>query len=259
MNEFFRTGLGKGLLIIGMVFLGVQALAGFINLRYIGAGVSPSNTISVSGHGEVDMAPDIATVTFSVVSNKSTAQEAQADATKKQNAVDAYLKTTGVAAKDIQTSGYSVYPQYDYVQQACSNGYCPGGKQVLRGYEARQTTTVKVRDLAKVGDILVGVGNAGATEVSGPNFTFDDPNAPQTAARSKAIADAKAKAEELARELGVSIVRVVSFSESSGGYPRPYALDAGMGKAEATAQSAPSISPGTNKVSDDVSITYEIR
>ncbi len=245
------------------VFLGIKALGELMGLRYVGAGVMPANTISISGYGEAVAVPDIATFTFSVVSEKSTVAAAQDEATTKINAITAYLKDAGVAEKDIQTSGYSVYPQYDWVQQACTtNGICPPGKQVLRGYEVRQTTTVKVRDTAKAGDLLTGVGGKGATEVSGLNFTFDDPDAVEAEARNEAIADAKAKADELARSLGVTIVRVVSFNENGGGYPSPmyYSKDTalGMGGAEEV-RSAPAISTGENKVISNVSVTYEIR
>jgi uncharacterized protein YggE len=137
--------------------------------------------------------------------------------------------------------------------------YCPPGKQTLTGYEVRQSTTVKVRDTSKAGDLLSGVGSKGATEVSGLTFTFDNPNTIQDQERDKAIADAKSKADALASQLGVSLVRVVSFTENSnGGNPRPveYAMASG---ASATQATAPNISVGQNNVTDDVTITYEIR
>lgn len=252
------------LIVLG-VFIAIQIIASILGLRYIGAGIAAANTISVSGHGEIQATPNIATFTFSVVSDKSTAAAAQADATAKANATTQYLKDQGIAAADIQTSGYTVYPQYDYQTTVCpaSSGttavYCPPGKQVLRGYEARQSTTVKMRDLTKAGDLLVGVGQKGATEVSGLNFTFDDPNAPQTQARTKAIADARQKADELAKQLGVSIVRVTSFNESGSGYPRPVMYAAMGSSAAADKAAAPEVSPGQNTVTDDVTITYEIR
>jgi uncharacterized protein YggE len=245
-----------------VAFLAVQTISGLTALKYVGAGVQAANTISVSGHGEALAVPDIATFNFSVVSEKATVADAQADATAKANAVTAYLKSAGVAEKDIQTSNYSINPQYDYTQQACTNGFCPGGKQVLRGYEVRQSTTVKVRDTAKAGDLLAGVGGKGATELSGLNFTFDNPDATQNDARNKAIADAKSKADVLAKQLGVSIVRVVSFNENSGGYPMPYAYrTAGVAANQAMDSKAvaPEISTGQNTVSDDVTVTYEIR
>jgi uncharacterized protein YggE len=267
--------LNKALVTAGwllVAFLAAQTLATLTGIRYIGAGIAPADTIQVSGHGEIQAAPTLAEVTFSVVSDKPTAQAAQSDAAQKQAAVSAYLKQAGIAEVDIQTSGYSVYPQYSYQNAVCpqpmplTSGaassqptvYCPPGKQVLTGYEASQSTTVKIRDLAKVGDVLAGVGQAGATEISSPTFTFDDPNAPQNEARQAAIADAKQKAEELAKELGVSLVRVVSFSENGSGYPRPMMYAASAAGAS-TKSSAPQINPGQNTVTDDVTVTYEIR
>src|SRR3989344_6102220 len=100
--------------VVGLgVFLIAQAAGGIMNLRYIGAGIPPANTISVSGQGEAFAVPDLGTFTFSVVSDKSTVAAAQADAAVKINAVTAYLKSAGVNEKDIKTTGYSVYPQYE--------------------------------------------------------------------------------------------------------------------------------------------------
>jgi len=269
MNEFFNTGLGKTLLILGIVLIAVVALGQLISLRYIGTGVAAANTITVSGEGEVFEVPDIATFSFSVVSDKTTVADAQADATAKANAVTEYLKSAGVDSKDIQTTDYSVEPQYDYQSAVCpttapsANGltpiYCPPGQQVLKGYEVRQTTTIKVRDTSKAGDLLAGVGSKGATQVSGLQFTFDDPNKVQDDARTKAIADAKSKADELAKELGVSIVRVVSYNESGNGYPAPVAYSMAAGATAKDAAVAPQISMGQNKVTSNVTITYEIR
>ena len=260
MKELFESGVGRWALITLTVFIALQALSSFMGLRYIGAGVQPTNIINVSGYGEAFGAADIATFNFSVMSEKSTVAAAQTEATNKINAITKYLKDAGVADKDIQTTDYSVNPQYDYVSQACSGGYCPGGRQVLRGYQVRQTTSIKVRDLTEAGDLLAGVGSKGATEVSGLNFTFDDPNKLQNDARGEAIADAKQKADELAKQLGVTLVRVVSFNENGGGYPGPmYSKAVGMGMGGDVAQSAPEISVGQNKVTSNVSVTYEIR
>ncbi|MEK7109049.1 MAG: SIMPL domain-containing protein [Patescibacteria group bacterium] len=260
MNELIKEWPVKWAFVALIIFLGVMSLGALMNLRYIGAGIAAANTISISGHGEALAVPDIATFSFSVVSDKATVAAAQADATQKANATTKYLTDAGVDKKDIQTSDYSIYPQYDYVQGVCQGGYCPGGRQVLRGYQVRQGTTVKVRETAKAGELLAGVGGKGATEVSGLQFTFDDPDKVATEARDKAIADAKEKAETLAKQLGVSLVRVVSFSESSGGsYPRPMTAAYSMGGAEDSKSVAPEISTGQNKVTNDVTVTYEIR
>ena len=259
-------------------FLAVEVISGLEGLRYVGAGITPANTISVSGHGQIFATPDIATFTYSVVADKPTVAAAQTAATTASNAITSYLKSAGIADADMQTSGYSVYPRYEYQNAVCpqaapasapdavtgsggSSGsavYCPPGKQVLIGYEASQTTTIKVRDLTKAGDLLAGVGTKGATNISSLQFTFDDPNAPQAQARQKAIDDAKQKAQTLAQQLGVSLVRVVSFSEggSGGVVPMVYNMAAGASSVKTT---APEISPGQNQITDDVTITYEIR
>jgi uncharacterized protein len=257
------------------VFLGIEALSGLLSLKYIGTGVPATNTIVVSGHGEMLAVPDIATFSFSVVADKATVADAQASATATANAITTYLTGAGVDTKDIQTTNYSVQPQYAYSQAACpemaptnlpnlpgSSGsvtYCPPGKQVLTGYEVDQTTTVKVRDTTKAGDLLAGVGTKGATQVSGLTFTFDDPEAVQAEARDKAIADAKQKADTLAKSLGVSLVRVVSFNENSGGQnPQPVMFNS-MAATASAAPVAPTISAGQSDITDDVSVTYEIR
>jgi uncharacterized protein YggE len=281
MNGLFDGVTGERLrkfilaaVIMLVVFLAVQAVAGIKEWRYIGAGLPSTNTITVSGHGEALAVPDIATFSFTVVSDKATVAAAQEDATAKINAVTSYLAESGIDKKDIQTSDYSVYPQYEYQNAVCptvaptysgsasSAIYCPSGKQVLKGYEVRQTTTIKVRDTAKAGDLLTGVGGKGATEVSGLNFTFDKPDQVQEDARDKAIANAKDKADMLAKSLGVKLVRVVSFNEN-GNYPVPmYARDMAYGSTAGVAneaKSAPEISIGQNKVTSDVNVTYEIR
>lgn len=265
-NSLFEGVQGSRLrsaILVAVVFLGlfllVQTVAGFQNLRYIGAGVPATNTINISGHGEAVAVPDIATFTFSVVSDKTTVADAQADATKKINDITAYLTASGIDKKDIQTTDYSVYPQYEYNQIVCIAYPCPQGKQVLKGYEVRQTTTVKVRDTAKAGNLLTGVGEKGATEVSGLNFTFDKPEMVQDEARDKAIADAKDKAQALAKQLGVRLVRIVSYNEN-GNYPIYYSKTLGMGGMAAdSAPASPEISVGQNKVTSDVTVTYEIR
>lgn len=257
----FRNAVRVGTWLL-VALLAVSLVYVLSSIRYVGAGIAAGNTISVSGYGEAVAVPDIATFSFSVVSEKPTVAAAQADATAKANATTAYLKQAGIDEKDIQTSDYSVNPQYDYVQKSCVNGYCPGGEQVLRGYQVRHTTTVKVRDTAKAGDLLGGVGEKGATEVSGLQFTFDDPNGIEDDARQEAINDAKAKANELTKQLGVSIVRVVSFSENGSGIPMPYAYGRGgavMANQAMDSKAAPEISTGQNKVTSNVSVTYEIR
>ena len=242
------------------LFLLVGTLSELKSLRFIGSGVAATNTITVSGEGEVFAVPDTATFSVMVQEEAKEVKNAQDTATKKGNDIIAYLKSQGIDEKDIQTTDYSVYPQYDYLQGVCASGYCPPGKQTLRGFQVSQTLTVKVRDTKKAGDLLSGVGSRGASSVSGLSFTIDDQDALEAEARDKAIAKAKAKAEVLAKSLGVSIVRVVGFSEGGGGGPIYYAkamMADGMGGAESAP--SPEIPTGQNKITSNVSVTYEIR
>ncbi len=245
------------------LFLVVGTLKELREYHFIGSGVTASNTISVSGQGEVFAVPDTASFSVSVQEEAKDVKTAQDAATKKSNAIIDYLKGAGVDEKDIQTADYNVNPQYSYSQGACPQyGYCPPGKQTLTGYQVTQTLTVKVRDTNKAGDLLSGVGSRGASQVSGLSFELApaDQTAKEAEARGKAIADARTKADELARQLGVSIVRVVGFNEGGGGpvyYAKAMSMDSAAGSA-ATPPS-PQIPTGQNKITSNVSVTYEIR
>ncbi len=242
------------------VFLVCASIAELKGLRYIGSGINPTNTITVTGDGEMFAVPDIAEFSVTVQETAKDVKTAQTAATAKGNAIIDYLKGAGVEKKDIQTTDYSVAPQYEWSQTACPAGsYCPGGKQILIGYEVSQTVSVKVRDTAKAGDILAGVGSKGASNVSGLNFTVDDQKLVEAQARDKAIADAKAKAAVLAKSLGVSLTRIVMFNENSGG-PIYYAKGmGGVAAMDSVAAPAPQIEVGQNKVTSSVTITYEIQ
>lgn len=244
------------------VFLFIAAIGELKGLRFIGTGVPATNTITVSGTGEVFAVPDTATFNVSVQEEAKEVSDAQDAATEKSNAIYAYLKKEGVDEKDIRTTDYSVYPQYEWETKVCAGGYCPpGGEQILTGFQVSQTLTVKVRDTKKAGDLLSGVGSLGASTVSGLSFTIDDEDALKQEARTMAIEEARAKADELSKELGVRIVRVVGFNENEGGYPAPYAYGRGgvaMDVMESKAV-APEIPVGENKIVSSVSVTYEIR
>lgn len=247
---------------LGMLalFLLVATVGGFKYVRYIGSGVAATNTITVSGDGEVFAVPDTATFTVTVRERAKDVKTAQGTATTKMNAIIDYLKGGGVDEKDIRTSDYSAYPQYEWTQGVCRDGYCPPGKQNLVGYEVSHTLTIKVRDTDMAGELLSGVGSRGASEVSGLSFTIDDEETLQAEAREMAIEDARAKAAELAKQLNVRLVRIVGFSEN--GYQPYYAYGRG-GEAALDAVSSKAVPPalpaGENKITSNVTVTYEIR
>jgi len=260
--------VGIFVLVVLGLYLTSLAIGGFANLRYVGAGIPPSNTITVSGEGESFAVPDIATFSFTVTEEGATSAAAQEKATEKINDATAYLKEQKIDEKDIKTIAYNIYPKYEYETQACpvsSSGIsypCVPGKQKLVGYETSQTISVKVRDTKVAGDLLVGIGKVGISNVSGVDFTVDDDNAIKDEAREKAIVQAREHAEVLAKQLGVRLVRVVSFNENGSPYYYAYdskvALEAG-GRGGATPSVAPDLPVGENKYTSNVTVTYEIR
>jgi hypothetical protein len=248
---------------LGMLalFLLVATASELRQYQYIGAGIAPTNTISVTGEGEVFAVPDTAVFSFSVAETGKDVASAQAEATKKSNDVINYLKRAGIAEADIKTTDYNVNPRYEYTTQVCpNNGYCPPGKQTIIGYEVTQTVAVKVHDTSKAGTLLSGVGARGVSSVSGLDFTIADEDMLKAQARDKAIAQAKTKAIALAKSLGVSLVRVVNFDEnqSGGGVPIMYAKAASL-SAESGAAPVPQIPVGQNKITSNVQVTFEIR
>lgn len=221
----------------------------FAQYRVIGKPDNVRDTITIEGEGKVNAQPNIAETTMGVLSQGADIGVLQTENTRKMNALIAAIKTSGVADKDIQTQQYSISPRYDYTN----------GAQKLVGYEVGQQVRVKIRDLTKVGALLTSAAQLGANQVSGLAFTFDDPSSLEQEARKKAIENAREKADELARSLGVDVVRVVSFNESNVGTPRPmmnaYAME---GKAVDQAMT-PSIEAGSTDLTSHVSVTYEIR
>jgi uncharacterized protein YggE len=261
-NEWKFVRIALGILIsLAALFALAGSIYAFKSVKYIGSAPA-TNTIPVSGHGEAFAVPNIAEVTFSVEKSASTVAVAQKQVTDLMNDVLATLKSSGIAEKDLQTTGYNIYPKYEYQTTKCSVTNCyPQGKDVLVGYTVSNSVTVKIRNLDKAGDILATLGGKNVTNLSGLNFTLEDDNAPKSEARTEAITKAKQQADTLANQLGVHLVRIVSFNEN-GNYPIYYskvanqALDA---RTETSAGAAPAIQTGENKITSDVTITYEIQ
>lgn len=241
--------------LLAVVFIATE-IKGF---RYIGAGVNAVNTISVSADGDVFATPDTAYITFSQTSEGKTAADAQvALNTKIKAAVDA-IKALGIDEKDIKTESLASNPKYDYSDgKPCGYGYCPPQTGKIVGYEATQSIKVKIKDTANTSKVVDALSKVGLTNVYGPEFGIDDMDVLQDQAREKAIAQAQAKAEKLAAELGVSLGRIVSFSENNGG---PMFYRGGVMALDAKAESAPTavIPTGENKITSNVTITYEIK
>lgn len=232
-----------------VLYLGILTRNKLREYDYIGRPSEQLYTITIDGEGKVTAIPDVATLSLGVQTDKPTVKEAQQENTNRINSIVESLKEVGVEPKDIKTENYNVYPRYDWTDN----------RQILRGYTVTQSLAVKIRDLDSVGAVLDKSATLGANQVSGLNFTIDEPEVLKEQAREKALAQAKEKAETLARIAGVKLGRLVTFSEStSGGYPI-YLRNEGI-KAVPTADNsaAPDVQPGSQDVIVNVTVTYEI-
>ncbi len=239
------------------IFLVAQTVGTILTYKNIDNGQYPSKTMTFSGKSEVMAVPDVATFTFSVTKEAKTVDEAQKMVQDIISKAKEALDKSGIENKDIKTVSYNVNPRYEYTG---GTAYV-APKRNFVGYEVTQTTQVKVRDASKSGEVLGKMGSVGATDISSIMFDIDDKEALQKQAREEAIAEAKAKAESLSKELGIKLVGIISFYEDNNNYPQPYyaydsAMVKGMGSAEAV---APTLSPGENKIISNVNITYEIK
>lgn len=225
-------------------------------------------TINVEGVAEVTAVPDVGSFHFTVEAEAADVAAAQEESGEKINDIMAYLKSEGgVEEKDIKTTGYNAYPRYEYRRENCISEFGCESERVLVGYVVTQNVQVKVRDTEKAGALIGGVGSRGATNMSSLSFEVDDIEVLKEEARLLATADAKEKAERLAKELEVRLGDVISFSDGSngGGYPVPYdtravMMDAyGGDMAVEEAAFAPEISVGEDTITARVTITYQIK
>lgn len=239
------------------LFLLVVTMGKLKEYRFIGSGLDAKSTISVTGEGKIDRAPDTAKFSFTVRSEARELKAAQDTVSSKIDAVSKSLKDLGIEERYIKTTTYNSYPQYNYPPSRCSGEICTTSQPVLRGYEVAHTVTVSVKDLEKADDVLTALGNSGVSDISGPNFGFEDDVAIAREARALAIADAQTEAKSLARALNVKIVRIVAFDETRA-YPTP--MYATRDAAASTQKTETATLPiGDQNVYSSVTIVYEIQ
>lgn len=205
---------------------------------------APGRRIVVSGEGRAEAVPDRASFTAGVQAEARQAREAFAAVSTSMRAVLDALAAAGVAAEDLQTSELSLDPLWD-------DGDGGQRQPQVRGYMASNLVTARVRDVAALGALIDAANAAGANRIVGVSFDLADPDARAAEARTEAVADARAKAEQLAAAAGVRLGPVVSISEQGGGGPMPM-----FARAEAMAD-AP-VAPGTVGVEVRVEIVYGI-
>ena len=247
-------GVIVGILLVVLVgYYAVSTIEKAKQIGYMGGGAN-SNVITVSKQGIVYAAPNLAQISFSVITEEKEVGDAIKENNEKASAVIEILKAQGVSETDIKTTYFNAYPLYEWRKTDSTDIYSTGTR-VLVGYEATETIEVKIRDVEKIGSLIEGAVGAGANQVSSLQFVVENEEAFKAQARAKAITDARAEAIQTAQSLGVKLGKIVSFSESS--YVPYYKSAVGMGGGAAESDS--SISTGENKIEVTVNIVFEIK
>lgn len=231
------------------------ALAGFcliVALAPLAAAqaAEPTHTITVSGSGEAKAVPDQAQLSAGVTTTATTAAAALAENARKMNGVFATLKRLGVPDKSIQTSNFSVTPQYPPYNQNAT------GPQRIVGYQVSNQVDVTLDDVKKLGPALDALVGSGANQINSVGFSIRDPATLLATARAAAVADAIKRAQTYARAAGVGLGAVVSIAEGTIEAPRPmYRMQA---VAAAPLDSTPTAA-GEQSVTANVTIVFEIK
>lgn len=214
----------------------------------------PMPRIVVTGEGTADIAPDMAVLTLSVLREAKTARAALTANSEAMSKVQGAMTSLGIAARDLQTSNFSIQPRYTQPpRKAAGVGEAPK----LVGYKVRNGLTVRVRDIAKVGEVLDTAVSLGVNEGGSILFTNDDPSAAISQARAGAMQAALEKAQTLAGAAGVKVGKVLEISEQSHN-PRPMPMMRSSMAAGSAADAMP-IAAGENtyKVTVNVSLAID--
>jgi len=236
--------------------LAIGALAGVLVAAIAGPAMTVSaadesgareHTISVEGTGIVKIKPDVADVSLGVSIQRDRAGDASIEAANAMASVVKALLAAGIAEDDIQTTTLSLDTVYNYDRNPAT----------IVGYQATNIVSVTLRDVTQIGAVIDAAVDAGATTIGGISFRVEDVTALEVQARDAAMADAKAKAEQLAAAAGVAITGVVTIVETVSSPPMPvYFAEDSMGGASRSAETP--VLAGNVNVTVNVSVAYSI-
>lgn len=209
--------------------------------------------IELSVFEQIEIEPDMATISTGVQTDADTAVEALRRNSAEMERLVALIRALGIPARDIQTASINLNPRYDYNNR---------GNQPPRflGYQASNQVTVKLRDLDRVGEVLDAMVEAGATNINGPQFSIEDDEAAKAQARSNALERGRAQAEEYARLAGYSGVRLLQVAEAIRGSSGSMAKDEAIvvSGSRMAAAPPPPVAPGVVSTGVGIALTYEM-
>ncbi len=206
----------------------------------------------VQGSGKVSVAPDIAKVGLGIDQTGSSLKSVQDSVNQKSKKLVESLKKLGIDEKDIKTTSYNVYPQYDY----------SGVTQRITGYSVSTTYQITVKDFDKVNDLLVLATSEGANVVGGVTFEVNEETQKEKMqeAREMAVKEAKENAQGLAKASGINLGKIINISEDRN-IPglRQYSIPVAGGGGDAKEIEKPDIQPGETELSVMVYLSFEVR
>lgn len=239
--------------IVGAVVLALLAMVLVMQLLLVVPGLRTFSTgqeergIMVMGEGKAWAEPDVAMITIGVETRARTAREAAGENKGRMTDVMEALQGMGIAEEDVQTVDYRIQPEIDW----------DDGEPRVIGYLASNSVLIKIRQIDQVGDVLDVVTEAGANNIYGIQFTFDDPASLREQARAEAMADAQRKAEALANLAGVGLGKPRIISESFI-EPPPFFMETAYAPAMEAGGGVP-VSPGQLEVTVQVQVTFDFR
>jgi uncharacterized protein YggE len=212
----------------------------------------PAPSITVSGYGEMRVAPDLATVRLGVVAQQQSARDAQQDASRIAQAILAGVAALDVPREAVQTSQLILTPVYE---QPAPRQQVPTEPRII-AYRAANVVSVRLEDLAKIGRVIDAAIDAGANQVDGVDFQLRNDREAREEALRRAVREARSKAATMAEALGVSLGPVLDAREG-GVSVEPPQFATRMFAMEARASETP-VSPGEITVSANVTLRYRI-
>jgi uncharacterized protein len=214
------------------------------------AAQSAPTLLTVAAEGRVERAPDVADLSAGVVTQAATASEALRLNAQRMTSVIAALKRTGIADRDIQTSGLNLNPQYLYRENQPPQ---------LTGYQVMNNVSVRVRDLDNMGRTIDALVAQGSNQINGPSFRLDKPDIALDEARVAAIRKARERAELYAKATGLRVGRIAQISETGGMVPPPYPMPVARMESMAAKDASTPIAPGEVEASLTVNVTFELQ
>jgi len=261
--------LNKNLFHYSLTFLLIVSAIFLIVLIKQRVKPSEERTLPISTQGKVTVTPNLALVNLTVITEGEDASSVQDKNAEKTNSVIKFLKEEGIKKEDIKTINFNLTPKYYYPSQyprvPCPQilsklGFtCPPNSPVIVGYRLDQTLQVKIRDFNNLGKIISQAVSRGVNQISSIQFTVEDIDEFKKQAREDAFKKAERQAEELAKLGGFKIKKVLNISEGQVYVPKPVFAQAEMLRMGESMPSSPTIEPGTQEVTVNLVVTFEIK